>query len=100
VKDFIEKHKDQGQKIEAFQFKFGRNKSYWTSAWLGLRAAIWFAPLTYLRAIRYPLFAIAGGLILFCTSTIGWTLGRFFLLGVGLTGFLIEKPDPKTHIKD
>lgn len=78
------------KRIEVYDLRWRRNKSWLASAWLGIRATLWFAPLTLFRALYLPVFGICFGFVLLFLNTLIWAFTRVITLIVGLAGYLEE----------
>lgn len=76
---------------EALPVQFRRNPSYWRSVWLGLRASLWFMPLTFVRAVRNPIAAIIISVFQLAVQLAVWAFARVCILLAALCGMISEK---------
>lgn len=86
---------------EAIPLRLCRNPSYWQSVKLGFLAAVWFMPLTFVRAIRYPVATLIIASFQLALQLLVWAVSRILILAAALCGMMseIEKDDGSREAK-
>lgn len=79
--------------VPAPGIRFARNKSWFHSLGLGLKASIWWAPTTLYGAMQMPIVNFLGSTGLIAITFTLWLVTRFVILIAGLLG-MISLPLP------
>jgi hypothetical protein len=78
------------QSTDVIPVTFKRNASWQQSAGLALRASLWFAPLSFVRAFQVPVLALLAGSVQLGAMLVTWLVSRVVILVAGLAGYICE----------